>query len=510
MQGGAAVRRIISLFLVLSLALCLFGCGQNNVNRPIGGGLDSGQTTPTDPKEEEQAALTLIYDPADSMNPLLATGYTNRAIFGLIYQGLFTVDANYQVSPVLCRSYNVSADRKTYTFYLCDAFFSDGTPIAATDVVGSLTAAKSSAWYGGRFIHVTSISSYGDAVVIELDTAMESFPLLLDIPIVKATEVNAEQPLGTGPYRVAEDHLKRQAAWWCSATLPVTADEIALLAYESAAQIRDAFEFESVSLICSDPASLDHVDFHSDYELWDCENGLFLYLVCNENSPTLSKSPIRAALTHAIDRDKLVSTFYDGFAESASLPASPSSPWYNQALANRYSYNQEKFQAAVNEANLGDATIRFLVNTSDPTRARIGNAIADMLRSYGLNIYIVTATNDTFIKLLNKGEYDIYLAQTRLPKNMDLSAFFSTNGTLNYGGLADPSAYAISLEALSDKANFYTLHELVMDDGLICPILFQSYALYVQRGDLSNFHPARDAIFYYDLGRTMEDALSSN
>ena len=66
------MRRIVSLFLVLSLALCLFGCGQNNVNRPIGGGLDSGQTTPTDPKEEEQAALTLVYDPADSMNPLLA------------------------------------------------------------------------------------------------------------------------------------------------------------------------------------------------------------------------------------------------------------------------------------------------------------------------------------------------------------------------------------------------------------------------------------------------------
>jgi hypothetical protein len=91
---------------------------------------------------------------------------------------------------------------------------------------------------------------------------------------------------------------------------------------------------------------------------------------------------------------------------------------------------------------------------------------------------------------------------------MDLSAFFGTDTSLNYGGLADPSAYAITIEALADQANFYTLHELIMEDGLICPILFQSYALYVQRGDLSGFSPARDAIFYYDLGRTMQDALN--
>ena len=137
------MKRILSLLLIVSLTLCLLGCSQNDPQRPIGGGLDNENVTPTDPNTETEKALTLVYDPLDSMNPFLSKGYTNRTLFNLIYQGLFTVDSKYQAHPMLCRSYNVSADRKTYTFYLNQALFSDGTPITANDVTASLTAAAS-------------------------------------------------------------------------------------------------------------------------------------------------------------------------------------------------------------------------------------------------------------------------------------------------------------------------------------------------------------------------------
>jgi hypothetical protein len=41
---------------------------------------------------------------------------------------------------------------------------------------------------------------------------------------------------------------------------------------------------------------------------------------------------------------------------------------------------------------------------------------------------------------------------------------------------------------------------------MLCPILFRSYAIYVQRGLLDDLTPARDNIFYYDLGLTLESA----
>ena len=101
------------------------------------------------------------------------------------------------------------------------------------------------------------------------------------------------------------------------------------------------------------------------------------------------------------------------------------------------------------------------------------------------------------------------MGQTRLSANMDLSAFFVKNGTLNYGNLTDDGIYAMCKDALANSGNYYDLHKLVMESGRLCPILFQSYAVYGKRGIAPDLAPARDALFYYDLGRTLDDARIS-
>ena len=45
------------------------------------------------------------------------------------------------------------------------------------------------------------------------------------------------------------------------------------------------------------------------------------------------------------------------------------------------------------------------------------------------------------------------------------------------------------------------------EDGRIVPVLFCGYAVYATRGVLSDLQPARDNVFYYTLGRTLEDAM---
>ena len=50
------------------------------------------------------------------------------------------------------------------------------------------------------------------------------------------------------------------------------------------------------------------------------------------------------------------------------------------------------------------------------------------------------------------------------------------------------------------------MYTRIADNGMLCPILFRSYAIYVQRGLFDELTPARDNIFYYDLGRTLESA----
>lgn len=502
----------------MALTLGLFaGCNTaREPYTPTGSGLigENDDVPPTENTNQNQE-LALVYYPGKSLNPYTATDHTNRVLLSLIYQGLFAVNSGYEPRPILCQSYNVSADMKTYTFYLADARFSDGTQVTAADAAASLQAAQGSPWYGGRLQHVKTVSGFGNAVVVELDTPMENLPILLDIPIVKASEVEAARPLGTGPYRLdtAGGGLRRQAGWWCSARLPIRGDFIKLIPVESAADIRDAFEFGGASLVCMDPASTDYVMFRSDYELWDSENGQFLYLACNSKSKVFSNPTVRAALTHAIDRKTLAEAYYHGFAQPATLPVSPESPWYNQTLAARFAYDPEKFAQAVAGALETKAIetneVTLLVNSSDITRHRVGLAIAKMLEAGGLKVTITTATAANFAEALKAENYDLYLGQTRLSQNMDLTAFFSKNGTLNYGNMYAPALYATGLEALANAGNFYDLYQGVMENGQLCPILFQSYALFTKRGALSSLEPARDNLFYYDLGRSLADAQNT-
>ena len=508
------MKRILALIFCLILLLC--GCQTDRVYVPTGDGLtwDEDYTGPvyTQPQEEMEQNLILTYYPERSMNPFTCTDFTNRALFSLLYQSLFIVDRNYTVEPLLCKSYSISEDAKTYTFYInTDATFANGAPLTATDVLASLQKARESDIYGGRFQHVVDITLGNGGISITLDTPYENLPLLLDIPILRADQVEEDFPLGTGPYvleKTAMSHcLQRRTDWWCNPNMMITASSITLLEAKSATQIRDSFEFSNLSLVCADPGSDRYTDYRCDYELWDCENGIFLYLACSENSEVFSVPEIRSTLTYAIDREILVQDFYRGFARSATLPASPLSPYYSESLASRYAYAPLKFTQAVKEAQLTDYEVTLLVNSDDSLRARVAREIEKMLEDCGLEVTVSELSGSAYTNALYNWEFDLYLGQTMLSANMDLTAFFSGNGALRYGGVNDVAAYTLCQQALENHGNYYTLHQTVMDNGLLCPVLFRSYAVYAIRGLLTGLTPARDNVFYYSIGKTMDAAL---
>lgn len=499
------MKKLLALLLAL---IMLTGCAQQSPGTLLPD--DTQPDTPQTPTTPEGDLIySLAYYPNRSLNPYQATDYTNRVLFSLIYQGLFAVSGEYTARPILCHTYNVSADLRTWTFNLASATFSDGTAVTANDVAASLTAAKGSAWYANRLLHVTKITALGNAVVLQLDTPYEKLPLLLDIPIVKAGEVGAASPIGSGPYRLDGSQLRRQAGWWCNADLPVNLPSIPLVAAEDEVHIRNNFESGNIGLVCANPGSKDYVDFRNDCELWDSENGLFLYMTTNKKSKVFENEAVRKALTHAIDRDMLVNTYYRGFARSATLPASPQFPFYNEKLAANYGYDPQKFTDAVTGAQLSTNSVTILVSTSDYYKRYVAHAIGDALKKSGLSVTVKEVMADKLDSELRWSSWDLFVGQTRLSVNMDLSAFFMKNGPLNYGNLTDDAIYAMCKDSLANTGNYYDLHKLVMESGRLCPILFQSYAIYGKRGVAPDLAPARDNLFYYDLGRSLEDARVS-
>ena len=49
---------------------------------------------------------------------------------------------------------------------------------------------------------------------------------------------------------------------------------------------------------------------------------------------------------------------------------------------------------------------------------------------------------------------------------------------------------------------------MVLRNGQLIPVLFRTYAVYAERGLADDMEPSRDNVFYYSLGKTMEEVRS--
>ena len=517
------MKKWTALVLILSL-LCglLSGCGteEEEAYVPTGDAIVLDGMEPDDfvEEEEEPQKVTLAYNPDRSLNPLIGYSQNNRVLFSLMYQGLFTVNGNFEAVPILCSAFQVAPSNMIYTCYVDPAAtFSDGSPVTPEDVIASYQYAMENDYYKGRFRYYLSevkLSSDGSGVTFMLTTPYENFPLLLDVPIVKAEDVAAENPRGTGPYvftpGTTGPSLTRVHNWWAKVETPVMADTVRLVTAETDTQVRDEFEFGDVSLVVANPLSDSYADFRCDYELWNIDSGVFLFLGCNVlYSDYFDDGFLRTKLTYAIDREGIIKDNYNNRAQAASLCISPSHPSYNEALASQYAFDPIKFIDAIGSWNIPkdpkqpDRKMKLLVNSDDSARLRTARDIAAALTEYGLPTETLEYGTNTYKSVLLANNWDMYLGQTRLPPNMDLSEFFRHWGDLSSGGLPTDSLLKMCKDTLENSGASYDLLKLLAEDGRIIPLLFGYHAVYAERGLFYNLNPTRDNAFYYTMGRTL-------
>lgn len=494
----------------LLCATLLLGCGIPGGETPT----TMEATVPEASEDQANQARTeefgLCFQEDGGLNPYSSTRLINRPVMSLLYQGLFAVTSEYRAEPVLCKTYSCSDDLKTYVFTLENATFSDGSQLDAEDVVASLKGSKNSSVYGNRLYQVRSIAATGNLeVTIELDAPYENLPVLLDIPIVRAEDVDADKPLGTGPYFLQDGEsrsLVRRTDWWSEYPPVVEYDSIPLAHAANASQIRDEFEFGRTDLVCADPGHESYIEYRCDYELWDSATGIMVYLACNTGgNSAFAGTTLRSGLTYGLDRTALAVP-YHGFAQAASLPASPKADCYDQALAQEYDKDEGAFSEAVTNSGIGQREIRLLVNSDSPSRVQVAELVAAQLQEGGLNVTVRALAYDDFREALRVGNYDFYLGEVRLSPNFDLSTFFREDGALNYGGMGSESLLELNRLALENSGNYYDLYQGIMDDGRLCPLLFRTYAVYATRGIVTDLMPGLDNVFHNANSRQLSDA----
>ena len=140
----------------------------------------------------------------------------------------------------------------------------------------------------------------------------------------------------------------------------------------------------------------------------------------------------------------------------------------------------------------------MIVLSGNANRVTAAKQAASNLEDVGFTVTVKSLTEDEFLNALNAGDYDLYYADVCLRPDMDLRSLLSSGGDLNYGGIPEDSTLSDLLDsALENSCNHYDLYQHFMDQGYLCPILFENNAVFTARGVFTGLTPAPGNLIYH-------------
>jgi len=382
--------------------------------------------------------------------PTLDTAQTVSAvaldIAGNIYQQLFQLDANYNPTPVLAKSYEISEDGKTYTIQLREGVkFHDGTEMVASDVVASMnrwlvTSSRAKSLLQGATF--TEVDNYTVQLTVEQATSdililmasQAQFPSIMPKEIIEtATAQGFSDYIGTGPYKfvewkqdqyieltrfedyVAVENAGTPSGFTGEISTPTknlkfhfVTDHATRIAGVQTGQydIADSIPIENY----------DQLAANSDIELQTFPGGT-LTAFFNTTEGPLANIELRQAILTALNNEEIMLASFvkpELYSLAAGYLNESQTQWATDAGSEYYNQaNPEKAKELLAEAGYNGEEI-VLLTTKDYNEMYTGTlVIQEQLRQIGMNVKVETYDFPTFLE--TKGDtskWDLFLAST--------------------------------------------------------------------------------------------------
>ncbi|NLF35143.1 MAG: ABC transporter substrate-binding protein [Clostridiales bacterium] len=489
-MNGSAVKRWTGLVLLAAALFSLTACG--------GQAEEEASPSPTVTPDAVPMSFTLSCTDA-ALHPILSTDRTNLTLAALLWEGLFALDPAFRPQGLLCQRYETSEDGLTWTFVLRPGVtFSDGSPLTAEEVCASLNLARGAgSRFAARLAGIRSVTAEGDrAVTVALSAPNGNLPALLDIPIVKG---EGDTPLGTGPYVLQTGGetpcLVRRAGWWRHDSVTPPLDTIPLRPVSSADALIQSFDTGQTSLVTVDFTGANPLGYAGGYARWDFPSTTMLFLGFNCQKGPCRSTPVRQAISRALDRTALAAALYAGYATAAALPVSPASPLYDASLAASLGPDTQA------PAGLGEHSLTLLVNSENPYKTAAADFLAEELGRLGLLVTVRSAGWSDYEAALKAGDFDLYLGEVMLTADFDLTNLLGRTGALNYGGHSDgetePLLAAFRQAGDAERpAAAAALYTHLAEAAPFAPLCFKNGSVLTRWGLVSGLTPTQQDAFY--------------
>lgn len=497
-----------------------------------------------------------------SIDPAFAKNQSIMWAIHQLYNTLVEVDSNLNIVPSLATRWEISEDKKLYTFFLRnDVFFHDdecfadgkGRKLTAKDVVYSLsriidpTTASPGAWiFNQKVDSVQPFTALNDTT-FQLKLAEPYNPIMGILSMQYCSVVPEEavkkygndfrrHAVGSGPFQfVAWEEgqaliMKKNPRYFekdaAGNSLPYL-DGVKVSFYDSKATEFLLFRQNKVQFINDIDASFkDEVLTKRGTLRQDWEGKLqlhthpylnieYLGLLVDSTNDVVKNSPtrlrkVRQAINYGFDRRKLVLYLRNSLgipAESGFVPAGL--PSFDSTEVKGYTYDPARARQLLKEAGFAGQKMPEIKLLTIPIYADIASYIARQLEEIGFTVQVEAIQKSLLLEMTSTSKALFFrgswIADYPDAENY-LSVFYSKNPAppnyTRYNNPAFDAAFEKALAETNDSVR-YALYrqadQIMINDAPVVP-LWYDVAVHLVQPNVTGFYP--NALNLLELRRT--------
>ena len=538
-------RKIFALLLAAATLFSLAACGEAAAGPEAtpepatddGAATVSGQTLTFGDAADSVFSLSLDYE--ESLNPVKTQSTLNQLVDCLVYDRLFEVDENFNVTSRVLSDWYYSKNEDSagvWVLRVKDGIqMHDGSTLTAQDVAYSVSCIFTSEKHKNLQMQIGRVysSAFNGEVYLATEGADNAqLPQRMSIPIIKAGSVGDEIPAGSGPYMYNEDRtaLVKFDGYENSESLPL--DEVQLRAYRGMEELITEFESGLVDLVVNDPTGIYNMGYGGKNEKRVITTTNLHFIGFNSKSRFFQYDAYRCAMNWIVNRDKIVSDTLDGNAVATVLPIHPNSSLYDTDIASQFSYDPARCLTELERGGCRDLDadgmlefalsgmkvdieLNFAVCADNAAKVQEARQIAEDMEAIGLSVNLRELTWKDYLAALRTGyidadqeepeiPMDMYLAEVALTGDWNILTLISgdweEDNTLNYGGWENSELERLTEAYLGAKDDDRAQAvrdwlQLLTTTTVILPVCFETRDVISHLGTISGMSPNQYDIF---------------
>ena len=347
-------KKFLALVLLMTLlGTVLSGCGDG-----------SAAETQKSRADTNELVVGIAQDLDDSLDPHKTVKAGTREVMFNVFEGLMKPTPDGDLTPAIAEKYEVSEDRRTYTFHLREGVqFHNGETVTAEDVVYSIQRCAAATETG--IVQVEAFSVIEDlkavderTVSITISEPSNEFISYMTTAVLPAGyDKQDTDPVGTGPFkfvsRTAQDSvvLEKFNEYWGT---PAQLDKVTLKIMENADSLMMSLQSGAIDL-CAHLTSTQVAQLEKDFNVAEGTMNLVQAMYLNNAVAPFDDVRVRQALCYAVDKQEIIDLAFDGYGSPIGSSMYPAfGKYFDDSLTNYYTKDVEKAKALLAEAGYPD------------------------------------------------------------------------------------------------------------------------------------------------------------